>query len=96
MTETILDFTEADRSLLQRVKCFLYQRGYPPHRALEISVERGVVVVQGKVPTFYLRQVAVACIQRVAGVTRVVDLIEVSDVARRKLLADNSVHANRR
>lgn len=29
------------------MKGFLYQQGYWPHRTLEISVERGVVVVQG-------------------------------------------------
>jgi osmotically-inducible protein OsmY len=78
-SDKLPDSTEADRGLLQRVKGFLYQRGYAPHRALEIGVERGVVVVQGQVPTFYLRQIAVECIKRVAGVIQVVDLIKVVD-----------------
>jgi hypothetical protein len=78
-SDKLPDSAEADRDLLQRVKGYLYQRGYGPHRTLEISVERGVVVVQGRVPTFYLRQIAVECIKRVAGVTQVVDLIAVVD-----------------
>lgn len=81
-SDKLPDFAEAELDLLQRVKGFLYQRGYWPHRTLEISVERSVVVVQGRVPTFYLRQVAVECIKRVAGITQVVDLIEVADDPR--------------
>ena len=73
------DNAEADRNLLQRVKGFLYQRCYGPHRALEISVEQGVAVIKGRMPTFYLRQIAVESIKRVAGVIQVVDLIEVAD-----------------
>ncbi|MBM3272794.1 BON domain-containing protein [Candidatus Kaiserbacteria bacterium] len=71
------DFAEADRDLLLRVKGFLHQRGYGPHRTLAITVERGVVLVRGRVPTYYLRQVAVECIRRVAGVNQFIDRIEV-------------------
>lgn len=78
-SDKLLDSTEADRDLLQRVKSYLHQRGYANHRALEISAERSVVVVQGRLPTFYLRQIAVECIKRVAGVTHVIDLIKVCD-----------------
>jgi len=71
------DFAEAERDLLQRVNSYLHQQGFMPPRTLEISVERGVVVVRGRMPTFYLRQIAIECIKRVAGVTQVVDLITV-------------------
>ncbi|QDU29266.1 BON domain protein [Anatilimnocola aggregata] len=84
------DTAEADRNLLQRVNGFLCQRCRWSHRALEVSVERGVAVVQGQVPTFYLRQVAVECIKRVAGVTQVVDLIQVADEPRQRHLTGNS------
>lgn len=50
-SDKLLNSVDADRDLLQRVKGFLHQRGYGPHRTLEIGVERGVVVVQGRVPT---------------------------------------------
>ncbi len=68
---------EADPTLLQRVNSVLQQRGYGLHHTLDISVERGVVVVQGTLPTFYMRQIAVECIKRVAGVTQVIDQITV-------------------
>ncbi len=74
--------------LLQRVRGFLHQRGYAPHRTLEISVELGVVVVQGRVPSYYLRQIAVECIKRVAGVTRVFDRIEVDRIEADRIEAD--------
>jgi osmotically-inducible protein OsmY len=68
---------EFDRDLLKRITNFLNQKGYVPLRSLEITVERGLVLVRGRVPTFYMRQIAIECIKRVAGVTQVVDLIDV-------------------
>ena len=65
--------------LLQQVRDCLHRKGYRHHLLLEFSVERGVVLVQGRVPTFYLRQVAVECIKRLVGVSQVIDLIEVTD-----------------
>lgn len=82
LSDELPDSFEADRALLQRVKLSLHQRGYASHRSLEISAERSVVVVQGRLPTFYLRQIAVECIKRVAGVTHVIDLIAVGDDPR--------------
>jgi osmotically-inducible protein OsmY len=70
---------DADLDLGQRVKAVLRQPGYARHKALEVDIERGVVRVQGRVPTFYLRQIAVELIKRVAGVTQVVDRILVVD-----------------
>lgn len=89
-SDKLPDSTEADRGLLQRVQGFLHDRGYVPHRTLEISVVRSVVMVHGRVPTFYLRQIAVECIKRVAGVIQVIDLIEVADDARQQQPKDNS------
>lgn len=77
VSDSVRDSAEADRGLLQRTRSLLYQRGYGPHRTLEISVERGVVLVQGRVPTFYLRLIAVEWTKRVAGVTQVIGRIEV-------------------
>lgn len=93
LSDELPDFAEADRDLLQRVKGFLHQRGYGPHRTLEINVEQGVVVVQGRVPTFYMRQIAFECIKRVAGVTQVVDLIQVGDSPLQRQASVNSEDA---
>jgi len=80
---------EAERELHQRVKLCLHQHGYRSHELLEINVERGVVVVQGRVPTFYLRQIAVECIKHIAGVTQLVDLIQVGDDLRQRQASVN-------
>jgi hypothetical protein len=78
-----------DTDLLQRVTRFLNQKGHVLLQSLEITVDQGVVLVRGRVPTFYLRQVAIACIKHVAGVTKVVDLIEVvSGPSKRALSVD--------
>lgn len=82
--------TAADSELLQRVKLFLSQHGYGPHKALKLNVAQGVVTIQGKLPTFYLRQMTVECIRRVAGVIQVVDHIEVSNTPRPRQSNDNS------
>ena len=84
-SDRLPDSAEAERDLRRRLNRLLDQQGYGPHRTLALSVERDVVVVQGRVPTYYLRQVAVDCLQRVAGVTQVIDRIEVvGDLGSRK------------
>lgn len=63
--------------LRKEVMAALHQKGYPHHRMLKIDTDRSIVLVQGILPTYHLRQVAVECIKRVAGVTGVVDQIQV-------------------
>jgi hypothetical protein len=75
--ESLSNQDEADRNLLQHVKVLLCQRCHWFHQVLKVSVKRGIAVVQGQLPTFYLRQVAVECVNRASGVTQVVDLIQV-------------------
>ena|GEM_PF-1751234 len=55
----------------------LHQKGYYQHRTLDITVDHGTVIVEGLVPTWYLRQIALECIKRVTGVVGVVDRIRV-------------------
>jgi len=43
-SDKLPDSAEADRGLLERVKGFLHQRGYAPHRTLKVKAERGVVM----------------------------------------------------
>jgi osmotically-inducible protein OsmY len=71
------DCEAVDCELLQRLSVHLRQQGFAPYRTLALCVENGVVELQGRLPTFHLRQVAVECVKRVAGVTRVVDRISV-------------------
>ena len=68
---------EANRDLFHHVIDFLHQRDDELHRSLIIRVESGVVAVEGRLPSCHLRQIAVECIMRATGVTRVVDRIVV-------------------
>ncbi len=71
--------TENDCELLERVLSSLCRRNYHAYRKLQIDVRDGIVIVQGRVPSYYLRQVAVECIKHVPGVSRLEDLMEVVD-----------------
>lgn len=76
-SENLSTREDVDRELLQRLTVQLRERGFAPYRTLGLCVENGVVELQGRLPTYHLRQVAVECIKRVAGVRRVVDRIAV-------------------
>ncbi len=68
---------ESTENLHHRVVRTLHQRGYGKHQALNISVEHATVTVEGFVPTWHQRQIAVECVRRVVGVNRVVDRLQV-------------------
>jgi osmotically-inducible protein OsmY len=70
--------TDDDVELQRRVKNFLVQRSIPSLRRLTIEVDGTSVIIRGHVRTYYEKQLAVHCCQRVAGVINVVDAIEVS------------------
>lgn len=67
----------SDTNLRHNVVTILHQTGYYQHRAPDIAVDHGTVIVEGYVPTWHLRQIALKCISRVTGVVRVVDRIRV-------------------
>ena len=72
-------FSESPEDNLRcNVVCALCRKGYPHHRTLKITTDQGTVTVQGTVPTYYLRQVAIECIKRVTGVVKVIDRIQVN------------------
>ena len=67
----------SENNLRNNVESALRQKGYPHHRTLSINIDHGTVIVEGILPTFFLRQIAVECIKRVTGVVGVVDRIRV-------------------
>lgn len=66
-----------DEDLKRRVSGFLNHLHYPNLHELDVSVEHGVVAVQGVVPSYYEKQVALNACRRVAGVLVLDDRIEV-------------------
>jgi osmotically-inducible protein OsmY len=72
-----LAVTNEDADLEERITTFLHQRGEMPLRRLRIDVADGRVVISGRVRTFYQKQLAGHCCQRVAGVQHVVNNVTV-------------------
>lgn len=69
--------SEMDRDLAIRVTSFLRQSSVPTLRRIAVEVRSGIVTLHGRVHTFYQRQLCLQCCQRVAGVIRLIDQIEV-------------------
>lgn len=67
----------ADIALRQRVEIFLAQRHMPALRQVRVEVRKGTVWLRGQVRTFYEKQLLQQCSRRVAGVIRLVDLVEI-------------------
>ncbi len=67
-----------DRDLLRRVKTFLSTSHRQSLRALDVQARSGVVVLRGKVQTFYEKQLSAQLARRVAGVVRLIDHIVVN------------------
>ena len=85
---------DTDLALQFQVTKSLQQCGYRDLRPLVVQITRGTASVQGQVSSFFLRQVAVECIKRHAGVTRIIDHIEVvyppEDIRDKKCLVDET------
>jgi osmotically-inducible protein OsmY len=69
-----------DRELERRVANFLAQH-FPRLRTVEVEASQGVVTINGLVNSFYERQLCINCCQRVAGVTSLIDKVEVAQPA---------------
>jgi osmotically-inducible protein OsmY len=66
-----------DDDLVHRVRLFLETLHLPALRRVRVEVENGVVIIEGRVGSFHERQLALACVRRVAGVRQIVDNIRV-------------------
>jgi osmotically-inducible protein OsmY len=66
-----------DRTLGEAVARALRATGLPALRGIEVDVSRGVVVLWGRVPTYYQKQLAQATAQKFEGVLRIANGIEV-------------------
>jgi BON domain len=76
LVSTVVD--PIDRDLQRRVHSFLSTSHRPALRALDVEARGGVVVLRGKVRTFYEKQLSAQLTRRVAGVVRLVDQIVVN------------------
>lgn len=67
----------ASQELQQRVALHLQNRQLAFGGRLRIEAKHGTVTLSGRVPTFYQRQLIYAATRKVAGVTKVIDQLEV-------------------
>jgi osmotically-inducible protein OsmY len=68
-----------DEDLSRRIRLFLATLHLAGLKRIHIEVEEGLVTIGGIVRSYYERQLAVACVRRVAGVRQIVDRIRVTE-----------------
>ena len=68
-------------SLSERVERALRANGYPALRTIEVSVEDGRVVLKGRVPSYYMKQMAQAVTLAAAGMQELCNEVEVIPTA---------------
>jgi osmotically-inducible protein OsmY len=66
-----------DLCVAERVERALRATGYGPLRGVEVSVRSRLVILGGRVPSYYLKQVAQTTAQAVPGVHQVCNNLEV-------------------
>jgi osmotically-inducible protein OsmY len=59
---------------------YLLQGARPEFRSLQITSNHGTVTLEGRVGSFYLRQLAIQCCHQAAGVFRINDQLQVGTV----------------
>lgn len=73
----VTDAAVSDSVLAARVKLSLERLGYQQLRAVNCRVDRGDVCLTGRLPSYYLKQIAQTIAMRVPGVYRITNEIEV-------------------
>jgi len=70
-TAPLLPQSLEDHRLAERVERALCATGYGPLRTVRVSVNAGVVILEGRVSSYYLKQVAQATALTVPGTQRI-------------------------
>jgi osmotically-inducible protein OsmY len=71
--------SSADSALVDGVRRSLIETGYMSLRQVTVTVHEAVVSLEGQVRSYHLVQLAQSVAQRVHGVARVVNLVEVAN-----------------
>jgi osmotically-inducible protein OsmY len=67
----------ADRKLMDAVVRALHDTGQPALRGVDIEISGGVVILWGRVPSYYQKQLAQEAAQRVSGIQGIANGLEV-------------------
>lgn len=79
MPTAVLPAEAADQDLSSRVSNYLHTLNRPSLRGLTVEVRQGEVILSGQLPTYYEKSLALNACQRVAGVMKLCDTIEVAN-----------------
>ena len=66
-TASLLQDVVSNFCMAERITQALLATGYPPLRTIEVSAFSQVVVLQGRVPNYYMKQIAQAVALNAAG-----------------------------
>lgn len=67
-----------DKQIIDLVRAALCSSGYDPLRTLHAYCDDGRVTLEGRVPTYYLKQVAQSVLRTVSGVQRIDNEVHVT------------------
>ncbi len=67
--------------ILQSIERRLRESSYYYLRTISAAHEAGVITLRGRVPTFYLKQTVQAIVEKIDGVDRVINLVDVVNPA---------------
>ncbi len=70
-----------DRDLEGRVRNYLLGYKMPALQHVDVVASRGLVILRGRVYSFFQKQLCIHCCQRVAGVFELVDQLQVAPAA---------------
>lgn len=87
-----------DADLQTRITSHLETRGYPSFRDLTVAARQGVITLDVRLPSYYVKQVAIETCRHIAGVMQVIDAIQVGPScfnAARLLTQANELPAHR-
>ena len=79
MSTAVQSTSSTDHDLGNRVSSYLYTLNRPSIRGLKVEVAHGEVILSGRLPSFYEKSLALNACQRVAGVMKLNDTIEVDN-----------------
>lgn len=72
----VVEFSE-DELLARNVRSFVFGRIQPAANHVDVEAESGTLTLRGRVGSFYQKQLWLHGAQRVAGVRRVIDELDV-------------------
>lgn len=67
----------ADMEAIQAVESRLQESSYWHLRAVSCECIAGTLTIRGRVPTYYLKQIAQSVVRKIEGIKSVINLIEV-------------------